>query len=504
MCTTVPVPVAVGKFMSIHDNCLCNEYVGLNNRVMGKVPPCTGVIHPAARSRLRKHLGRVSRLDYDQAIENYTGRLRSKYQNAAESLKTRPIMKKDSYLQAFVKCEKTDFLAKDNPDPRIIQARNSRYTLELKTYLKPIEERFYSYKSPNGLRAIAKTHNLHDKARLMWRKWQTFTNPVVVSLDCSRWDKHVSLELLKQEHQFYLDAHGGDTHLKMLLDWQLQNVGFSSKGIMYKVRGNRCSGDMNTAIGNCILMSMILESYFEGKNVHWDYCDDGDDCLVFIEQSDEHVLAGLPDHYMKFGHKLKLENRATHFECINFCQAHAIVTADGRKLVRDWASVMTKSLFGTRYYNEPLVLPRLLKQIGLCELAINVGVPILQEFALSLLRQFGHEPDIKVELKLLTSARREMRRLRVQELCEIKPVPISLEHRMSFAQAFGVPVESQLLIEQVLRTQTYPTTGEYDVVGLIDDGTSKVLNACHAGSVYQDVCRNTCSCLAGPSARQAA
>jgi hypothetical protein len=67
----------------------------------------------------------------------------------------------------------------------------------------------------------------------------------------------VSNAHLEMERSIYLTANS-DPEFKRLLLMQRKNKGFSSLGLVYMVAARRMSGDMNTAIGNVVIMLAMM------------------------------------------------------------------------------------------------------------------------------------------------------------------------------------------------------------------------------------------------------
>lgn len=70
----------------------------------------------------------------------------------------------------------------------------------------------------------------------------------------------MSVQALKWEHSIYNAMFRSD-ELAELLGWQLTNKGFARTTdglIKYEVKGCRMSGDMNTALGNCMIMCALV------------------------------------------------------------------------------------------------------------------------------------------------------------------------------------------------------------------------------------------------------
>jgi len=299
-------------------------------------------------------MGSIAPWSYDQVLAYFNSKLRKRYTDALDSLRTEPLSKRDARVSAFVKSEKFDPEAKVNPDPRMIQSRHPRYGVEVARYLKPIEKRLYHMKGPTKLRIIAKGLNQRQRAVLLQDKLALFDDPVIGSLDASRWDMHVAESMLKIEHQLYL-ACINDDFFRRLLKWQLKNKVRTSNGLKYTVRGRRMSGDFNTALGNCALMVMMVRAAMKRLGVRkWDILDDGDDCLCIMEAGDwERVSPLLPGVFLDYGQELKIENVARHITEVVFCQSRVVELPDGPVFVRNWRKVLSQTACGVKHWSDP-------------------------------------------------------------------------------------------------------------------------------------------------------
>jgi hypothetical protein len=404
--------------------------------------------------------------DYYIMPMRYGGAKRTRYMNATDDVMSFGVSKSDSTIKMFVKSERIQpDGAKPNPDPRAIQFRNARYCVELARFLKPIEEHLYALSGVGvGVppsRAIAKGLNQVERAKLLAEKMSCFDDPVVVSLDASRFDQHVDRELLKVEHSVYLQCCF-DAFFALLLSWQLDNKCFSSRGIKYKVSGKRMSGDMNTALGNCLLMIIMLVAFMSWCR-KWDVLDDGDDVLVIIERRDlPHLLKTVKIEFLKFGHEMKVENVASRMENVVFCQSQSIEFRTGDyKFVRNPWKVLSCAMTGVKYFNQVGARAKLLYSIGLCELILGLGVPVLQEYALAILRNCGVSKGLELPFdgSLMSRVRREMRGLGLRTLERVDPQPISMCARVSFEVAFGMTVQEQIRVEALLGVWTFSLEG---------------------------------------------
>jgi len=447
-----------------HANCVCNDIVSAANRVVGVVPMPTKAGLAAlreARRRLSRRMPHVTPWTRQQVLDKFEGRRRKRYEEAAKVLDAVGLCRKDhARISAFVKSEKFNPAAKRNPDPRMIQARTPEYGLEVARFLKPIEKYLYGLQGPTGLRVIAKGLNQRARAELLVSKMAQFTRPCVISLDASRWDKHVAADVLKIEHDFYIKMCD-DPYFRTLLSWQLDNRCSTSNGVKYRVYGGRMSGDMNTALGNCLLMVIMVQAAMKEWS-WWDMLDDGDDCLLLVEEELLGRLeADLPKRFLEFGQELKIENVARRVEEVVFCQSRVVCLEDGPIFVRDWRKVLSQSACGVQHWNDPRMVRPMMTAVGKCELALSLGVPVLQEFALALIRNgrgCRSRSLLPVDVGLMRRVKYEVGAESWTELDAIVARPVTPAARTAFQQSWGLSVAEQLVIEGILREWEVATT----------------------------------------------
>jgi hypothetical protein len=294
---------------------------------------------------------------------------------------------------------------------------------------------------------------------------------VVLSLDASRFDKHVSLELLEIEHSVYLMCNN-DPEFRKLLSWQLYNSGITTQGIRYYVRGRRMSGDMNTALGNCLLMLLMCVAIMEPLRVQFDLLDDGDDCLLIVERRDlARTREVLPGGFTDCGMTIKIENVASEMEMIEWCQARPVQVGSGYRFVRDPSKVLSTALGGSKYFTSTGGRARLVNSVGLAELALNRGVPVLQEFALALIRNSGTDAVMTWQAidSLYFRLKYELEEMHLHDLSTVRAAPITDTTRLSFFKAFGIGVDDQLAIEHALSTWQFNIDGEVELPSEFDN-----------------------------------
>lgn len=115
---------------------------------------------------------------------------------------------------------------------------------------------------------IAKGHNLRQRAKHLIRLWELHEHPVAIGFDLSRWDMRVSREMLLLLSQFYTSVFPGEPLLADLLTTLVNNRCKTSAGIRYHRKSGVTSGDMTTALGNCVAVvasNLLYRAILEGR-----------------------------------------------------------------------------------------------------------------------------------------------------------------------------------------------------------------------------------------------
>jgi len=383
----------------------------------------------------------VSLWDFSQM---YKGSKKLLYERAVLSLYSNPVRRRDAESNSFVKREKAKF----KKAPRCIQPRDPRYNASIGRFLKPLEH--HLYKSVAKLvgegAVITKGLNLVGVAGCLLQKWENFKHPVALGLDATAFDAHVSPSWLRWEHSIY-NRIFRDPKLAELLTWQIHNRGksFCPDGkLKYSVEGRRFSGDMNTGLGNCLIMCAMVYSYASARDVRINLANNGDDCVVFMEQEDlERFTVGINEWFEEMGFRLTSEPPAFNFEAIEFCQMHPVLVGDEWRMVRTPKVAFEKDTMCTLTVSDEEYL-EWLAGVSDCGLATCSGVPVMQEFYLNLRLAAGDRsaPDRLVEYTGMKHLSRGLTS-RVSAVSEAS--------RFSFWLAFGVDPDTQRAIEQDLR-----------------------------------------------------
>lgn len=409
------------------------------------------------RLSLLQKLGSASPVSPEQFAEMYEGRKRRIYDQAVEDFTTYGVRRSDAYSDSFVKCEKVPA----NKAPRCIQPRRPVYNVGVGMYIKPVEHRIYKqiqrvFESETPV--VVKGFNAVQTADIISKKFNRFTRCVAIGLDASRFDQHVSAAMLKWEHSIY-NGMFNDPKLARLLKWQIDNVGFGrcdDGWLQYKVKGKRFSGDMNTALGNCLIMCAMIYAYSQDRGVTIDLANNGDDCVVFMEAEDEQRFsAGLDDWFYDMGFVMTKEAPVFNLHEIEFCQCKPVVGSHGLVMCRNFERAREKDTMCMFDISTPSAMKKWLGAVGECGLALTSGVPILQEMYTAYMRS-------GVPSKLTKSVGWECGMTIMAKNLPCRWEPVSEDARYIFYLAFGVTPDEQISLEEYYSTWSPDQTVEWD------------------------------------------
>lgn len=457
-----------GVQFGVHNHSLSNVLRGLVERVF-RVQGREGLVNPPKpsvgafeklsgfRARLLRCLGSCRPWTVEQFVLSYRGAKQTVVRAAAESVSQRPVCKADAKLSTFVKAEKLNLSKKPDPAPRVIQPRHPRYNVAVGPYLKSIEHRVYgAIAEVWGGPTVMKGYNAVDTAQHLRDMWDSFHDPVGVGLDASRFDQHVSRDALEWEHSIYNGVFR-DSELARLLKWQISNEGVAHTPdgvVKYKVDGCRMSGDMNTALGNCLLMSAMVHAYCEERGVRARLGNNGDDCIVIMSRKDlARFSNGLRDWFLRMGFNMTVEEPVFCFERIDFCQTRPVLACGRWVMCRDVRLVMDKDTVNLHPGN--VGYADWLSHVGQGGGALARGVPVLQTFY-SVLRQLGSGNAKSWEVTGMDMMAKGLE-------CGLEPVDD--DARVSFYKAFGITPWDQLALEEEIASR-----GAGINVGLISVG----------------------------------
>lgn len=451
-------PLGGGEDWGVHQNSLSNIERALVERVytvkgsegVRVLPPAPepGVLKQRLKNFRRKlihYCDRVVPLTTNQFVESYTGRKRALYTSAAESLLNTGIRRSDAYIQSFIKDEKTNLTRKDDPCPRIIQPRSARFNVAIGCHLKPMEKEIF-----RGIarvfrgRTVMKGLNAEQRGAELHRKWGKFKHPIALLLDAARFDQHVSEEAIEWEHGIEEKLTTDPDDLRRLNNWRRKNVCFArvpGGGFKYTTRGKRMSGDMDTAMANCMLMCAMTESFMTDLEVIHEYMNDGDDgVLIFEEEHLTMVLASYEAYFLALGFTMKLEGVARTMEEVEFCQARPIFDGTGWRFVRDPRVCVGKDSLSLKGLINPDEMQELRNSIGWCGLSLAGDMPIFGAFYSTMISSARPDQEFTTGMQFLARG------------MEPKFSEPTEESRLSFQRAYDIAPDDQLAIENHIRS----------------------------------------------------
>lgn len=383
-----------------------------------------------------------------QFAMTYQARKRTIYINAAKSLELVPLTQKDAVIKAFLKFEKYNFKPGKRVVPRVISPRGPRFTVSLGRYVKPIEKQIYHivntklFDTPTILKGL----NPEQRGGVIHDKWLSFRRPCAIGIDAKRFDQHVSIDALRFEHEVYKSFHPYDKHFHWLLSLQLRNkcfVNMADGSASYRTTGTRMSGDVNTALGNCLISTSILWNLRKVSGINFQVINDGDDCVLFCETRDEPLLRQLiAPFFLNHGFNMEIEATVFELEQVVFCQSQPIFDGSVYTMVRDPRIAIAKDCVSLKPLDNIQISKMYMAAIADCGLSLTSGIPVFQSFYDSLKRgSDGAKPlrDPIFENKYWYTTLGLVRTSRV----------ITDESRYSFWLAFDISPDEQIAIEQL-------------------------------------------------------
>lgn len=456
--TSIPMPGIVFT----HNNSADNILRGLGERLY-MVPVGDGFALPPRpvvfdcgeyADRVIKKMPKFTEpIEAEEFVLLYNGPKRKRYEAAMENVLARGgITERDARISLFIKDEKVLSWNKVDPAPRLISPRSPEYCLELGRFIKPIEHLLYKAVARVwGEVTIYKGLNFNQRGQGLREKWESFLDPVAIGLDASRFDQHVSRKALEWEHSIYTGCYvGPQKYLRWLLKQQLVNSGecyVDNSHIEYSVEGGRMSGDMNTALGNCLIMTGVVWHFLQEMGVRGKLANDGDDCVLIVERGDvERVVQAIPDFFKERGFTMKVEKPVDVFEEIEFCQCHPVWNGEQWTMCRNLPKVL---------YCDATHIGRTEQEIAVIRHATAEsgavwakGIPVLPSFYRHLGKTGRLGKMSKKQLRLREFLMRNSGTYWHSRGCDSGTQEVTEEARLSFYRAFGVSPSEQVALEE--------------------------------------------------------
>lgn len=432
--------------------------------------PAPGVWKRRTRKFVHKLVARIRKptvVPVNEFHLFYDGRKAEAYKRAGEWLLMRSVNARKAQITPFVKAEKT--MAKPSTGesydvdeavqkstcsnvPRVIQPRDIVYGCALGCHVKPMEGPIYS--AINGVfkhEVVAKGLNADRRGALIGKYWSLYIKPMCISYDMKRFDQHVSMAAMSEcEHKLY-NKISGDPELKRMLIMQLVNHGVArlrDGTVEYTIGGNRMSGDMNTALGNVILLCAIVYSFLDSIGLlnGVSLVDDGDDFIFITEKSNRNLLAGFSRYCLDMGFEVEEEPPVFVIEEISFCQARPIYVGGTYRMVREIKSSVVKDCTSVQPVNNEADWNYFRGATAECGNALAGDLPVLGAYYTAMGRGAVFKPRYQRQITGMEQLAKGM-----GQKCWCEPAP---ETRMSFYRAFGVSPNKQTALEDLFNEFT--------------------------------------------------
>lgn len=445
-----PAPPAFmeGQEFGLHEHTVEQEYRTLCNRHLFATPEpklrskAWQGFHKAMR-RLARKVGFQRRATVAEVVGQRSSMKRRRFGQGMERYCRVGVWEPDSWLTEM---QKLEFYQKDKileKEDRGIQFRSPTYNAALARHLMHVEHALYrELRNQDGTPVIAKGRSPLERGILLAAMSESFSDPVYMLMDHSRFDAHVNKHLLQEEHAFYLRCRGWSAELVKLLRWQRRSRGFTQGGIRYRITAKRASGDLNTACGNSALNWGLIYSMLKQLGiVKHSILLDGDDSVVIIERpkagTGERLLEKVRQHMLDCGMVTEVQ-LVEHLSEAEFCQSRVCWGEEGPVMVRNPWKVLDTLTKCPRKVDD-VQGRRVLAASALGELMQNPGVPVISVAAASLLRLSGGvcgftTPD-------------QFERFQIYCTTMVRD-SVDDTMRCSFEEAWGITVAEQLAIEQ--------------------------------------------------------
>jgi len=457
--------------------------------------PIKGVVRKRLAQVKRDIVAEVptpTRMTMLEFIGTRPSRLRKRYTDAMTSYIKFGLSEMQAWINHFIKFEKVNLTKKPDPVPRNIQPRSPEYNLRLGMFLSPIEgfngsHPMYDalaslYGGPTvmkGMNAEQVATNIVEAAQMVSNRWRARptevssrfgwdstgstlrvsqeTGLVYIGCDASRFDQHVSKDVLKWEHSIYLELykdHPEISELRWLLKQQLKTkattYALDDSGVEYKVsykdEGQRSSGDMNTGLGNCIIMCAMLYVYLVDVLgiTNMRVINNGDDAVIIMTKDDYENFCqeSFKEWFLEMGFTMTLEDPVYELEKLEFCQSHPIRTPDGWIMV---PNIDNLNKFGVALVDKGKI-DSWIREVGIAGRLWLAGIPIWYQY-------FCQYPDSGKEILKPTLNEQNAWSLYWNSLgISERSTEIAEETRLSFWTAFGISPQEQRAAEEQLNT----------------------------------------------------
>jgi hypothetical protein len=196
------------------------------------------------------------------------------------------------------------------------------------------------------------------------------------------------------------------------------------------------SGDMNTGLGNCLLMCAMIWSYFRNR-CKIELINNGDDCVVFLEAADLHHTQDIPAWFTDMGYTMKIEPPVYELEHVEFCQTRPVFDGNAYRMVRDPKVCLTKDLISVKNLSTRSAWRYQCQAIADCGMAAYGDMPVFCAFYRMLDTQYKYRANthLTTGFEFLANG------------LDYSNREVTDESRYSFWKAFGISPDMQADLE---------------------------------------------------------
>jgi hypothetical protein len=206
------------------------------------------------------------------------------------------------------------------------------------------------------------------------------------------------------------------------------------------------SGDMDTGLGNCIIMNSLIKMYMKLVGIkHYLSSVNGDDSVVLIEADQEKLFRSSMYLWKRFGFNMKCDI-VYSLEDVDYCQCKPLLTDYGWVMSRDPKRVLSRIAWSTKLYPKR-GFGDYLYALGTCERATSWGVPVNFSAGQNI---FDLSFKFKGQRKLRAMSRKLLQSVQRQKYWQCDtPCEISYSTRLRFQRAWNLDPVKQIELENI-------------------------------------------------------
>ncbi|APG76376.1 hypothetical protein 2 [Hubei tombus-like virus 29] len=227
-----------------------------------------------------------------------------------------------SYITPFTKIEKMS--SGKYKAPRMIQGRHMVFNLHYGRYIKPLEKEVTKYGKFSIHFGKGNYNQQAEKIFKLSQKYKYYTE-----CDHTSFDAHVTVEQLRLTHRFYNSCFPGyASDVARLAKRTINNTCISRTGDIYRVRGSRMSGDVDTGFGNCLINYAILKAACSNLHIKCEIIVNGDDSIIFTDVPIP--TAELSAELRKYNMESKVNPSVSDIHKVEFCRTKLVFNASAK------------------------------------------------------------------------------------------------------------------------------------------------------------------------------